>query len=150
MSADNAATGPARERPDSIARVHRYDRRWWTWLQMFNGAELADGEERRCEVQPPVPYSVRFRFAIEHNEAPVLVRASVSGDAVGDATLTLDESTDEGCTSTPRSSLALGNRPLKLVSRFAAPIARSGTTGCSIRGPVSSSPAPSSLSWATR
>jgi uncharacterized protein YndB with AHSA1/START domain len=131
------------ELPGSITTVHRYDlplpreevwaliselshyRRWWPWLRSFDAAALAPGEEWRCLVQPPVPYIVRFRVSIEHVEAPVLVRAIVSGDVVGTATLTLDEGED-GCTATLRSSLAPGNSALRLVSRFAAPIARFG------------------------
>ena len=101
-------------------------RDWWPWLRVFDAAALAEGEEWRCEVQPPVPYPVRFRVAIEHVEAPGLVRATVSGDVVGDATLTLDMEADVGCTATLESSLAPGNTALRLVSRFAGPIARFG------------------------
>jgi uncharacterized protein YndB with AHSA1/START domain len=119
VSADQAATGPANERPGAITTVHRYDlslpreevwrlisevshyRDWWPWLRVFDGAALAKGEEWRSEVQPPVPYPVRFRVVIEHIEAPALVCASVSGDVVGVAAL-------------------------QLVSRFAAPLARFG------------------------
>jgi hypothetical protein len=88
VSADSAATGPARGRPGS--------------------------------------YPVRFRVVIEPIEAPVLVRAGVSGDVVGAATLTLEEGADEGRTATLQSSLAPGNTDLQRVSRFAAPIARFG------------------------
>lgn len=131
------------ERSGSITTVHRYDlplpreevwglisevshyRRWWPWLRSFDAAALAAGEEWRCAVQPPVPYVVRFRVVIEHVEAPVLVRATVKGDVVGTATLTLDDGEDR-CTATLRSSLAPGNSALRLISRFAAPIARFG------------------------
>ncbi len=144
MSADNAASGPASERPGAITTVHRYDlalpredvwrlisevshfRDWWPWLRVFDGVALAKGDEWRCEVQPPVPYPVRFRVVIEHIEAPGLVCASVSGDVVGVATLTLDEDAAAGCTATLQSSLAPGNAALQLVSRFAAPLARFG------------------------
>jgi len=131
------------ELPGSITTVHRYDlplprdevwnlisgvsayRRWWPWLRSFDAAALATGEEWRCTVQPPVPYLVRFGVVIERVEVPVLVRATVSGDVVGSATLTLDDAGD-GCTATLQSSLAPGNSALRLVSRFAAPIARFG------------------------
>lgn len=143
MIAGDARATPAIELPGSITTVHRYDlplpreeewdlisevshyRRWWPWLRSFDAAALAAGEEWRCMVQPPVPYVVRFCVVIEHVEAPVLVRATVSGDVVGTATLTLDEGAD-GCRATLRSSLAPGNSALRLVSRFAAPIARFG------------------------
>ena len=91
-----------------ISEVSSY-RRWWPWLRAFDASRLAVGEEWRCEVQPPVPYPVRFRVEIERVEAPALVHASVRGDVVGDATLTLDEG-GTGCRATLRSSLAPGNR----------------------------------------
>jgi uncharacterized protein YndB with AHSA1/START domain len=143
VSAGNAGIGPASESPGTITTVHRYDlpltredvwklirdvpeyRRWWPWLRVFEAAALAEGEEWRCQVQPPVPYLVRFRVAIEHVEAPMMVRAKVTGDVMGNATLTLEEAAD-GCTATLRSSLAPGNTALQLVSRFAATIARFG------------------------
>ena len=143
MSAGNAGTGPASEHPGSITSVHRYDlplpredvwtligevshyRRWWPWLRAFEAAALAQGEEWRCEVQPPVPYAVRFRVVIEHIEAPVLVCATISGDVVGHATLQLGEGI-LGCTAMLQTSLAPGNTTLQVVSRFAAPIARFG------------------------
>ena len=89
--------GRPSERPGAITTVHQYDlplpreevwrlisevshyRDWWPWLRVFDGAALAKGEEWRCEVQPPVPYPVRFRVVIEHVEAPGLVCASVTG-----------------------------------------------------------------------
>jgi hypothetical protein len=154
VSAGDAGTAPAMELQGSITTVHRYDlplpreevwdlisdvsayRRWWPWLRSFDAAALAAGEEWRCVVQPPVPYVVRFGVVIEHVEAQVLVRATVTGDVVGTATLTLDDGEDDGngddgeggygCTATLWSSLAPGNSALRLVSRFAAPIARFG------------------------
>ena len=53
----------------AISQVSSY-RDWWPWLRSFEGPGLAEGEDWRCEVQPPVPYPVRFRVAIEHVEAP--------------------------------------------------------------------------------
>jgi uncharacterized protein YndB with AHSA1/START domain len=143
VSAGNAGTGPASEQTGSITTEHRYDlplpredvwtlisevssyRHWWPWLRAFEAAALAEGEEWRCEVQPPVPYAVRFRVVIGHVEAPRLVCADISGDVVGHATLQLDEGIS-GCTATLQSSLAPGNTTLQVISRFAAPIARFG------------------------
>jgi hypothetical protein len=76
-------------------------------------------------VQPPVPYAVRFRVLIEHIEAPVVVRAKVSGDVVGEAILSLEDG-NAGCRATLQSSLASGTTALQLVSRFGGPIARFG------------------------
>jgi hypothetical protein len=158
------AHGPAGgKRLGAIATVHRYElplpcesvwsligqvqgfRSWWPWLRQFEGQGLAVGDEWRCTVQPPVPYLVRFRVVIDHVEAPTLVRARVLGDVVGDATLTLEASSETpgfgsgsssngngrpdgvvGCVARLESSLAPGNRALAVVSRFAAPVARFG------------------------
>ena len=143
MSARDGGTRPAPEIPGAITTVHQYElplargevwslisdvseyRTWWPWLRSFEGVALAPGEEWWWEVQPPVSYLVRFRVSIEHVEPAVLVRARVGGDVVGTATLTLSD-TDTGCAATLDSSLAPGNRALRLVSRFAAPIARFG------------------------
>jgi hypothetical protein len=148
-------------RPGAITTVHRYElplpceeiwsligdvqgyRTWWPWLRQFEGQGLAVGDEWRCMVQPPVPYLVRFRVVIDQVEAPNLVRARVLGDVVGNATLTLQSSSEApgagsgsngdgrangraGCVARLESSLAPGNRALGVVSRFAAPLARFG------------------------
>jgi uncharacterized protein YndB with AHSA1/START domain len=107
-----------------ISAVGNY-RSWWPWLRRFDGDGLTLGEEWRCEVQPPLPYIVRFRVAIEKVEAPALVEARVSGDVVGSATLALEQA-ESGCQATLTSALAPGNSALRLVSRFAAPLARFG------------------------
>jgi uncharacterized protein YndB with AHSA1/START domain len=143
VNAHVGGTGPTSEIPGTITTVHQYElplpreevwglisevsqyRTWWPWLRMFDATALASGEEWRCEVQPPVPYLVRFRVTIEDVEPAVLVRAKVGGDVVGVAMLTFSD-TDTGCTATLDSSLAPGNRALGLVSRFAGPIARFG------------------------
>jgi hypothetical protein len=98
---------------------------WWIWLRKFDAGQLAVGEEWRCEVQPPLPYPVRFSVHIEEVKVPELVRARVVGDVVGEATLVLEAHPD-GCTALLSSSLAPGNATLRLVSRLAAPIARFG------------------------
>jgi hypothetical protein len=131
-----------------MSQVERYQS-WWPWLRQFEGGGLSAGDEWRCLVQPPVPYLVRFRVVIDHVEAPGLVRARVLGDVVGDATLTLESSSEPGesagvrvgqngdagtvdsagaagCVARLHSSLAPGNTALAVVSRFAAPIARFG------------------------
>jgi uncharacterized protein YndB with AHSA1/START domain len=143
LSVPASGPGAGAALPGSITTEHRYDlpvapevvwalisdvgayRTWWSWLRIFDAAALATGEEWRCEVQPPLPYPVRFRVVIEQLEAPVSVRARVEGDVVGRALLTL-EATEGGCTATLSSSLAPGNATLRLVSRLAAPVARFG------------------------
>jgi hypothetical protein len=143
VSDNDRGSGSAKEPPGSITTVHRYElplpreeawslisdvsnyRNWWPWLRVFDGAALAPGEEWRCEVQPPVPYLVRFRVVIEDVETAVLVRAKVVGDVVGAATLRFED-TSSGCTATLDSTLSPGNTALRMVSRFAGPIARFG------------------------
>ncbi len=109
---------------EQISAVDNY-RSWWPWLRRFDARALDSGEEWRCEVQPPLPYIVRFQVDIEKVEAPVLVHALILGDVVGDATLELEEA-EGGCRATLQSALAPGNAALRLVSRFAAPLARYG------------------------
>jgi uncharacterized protein YndB with AHSA1/START domain len=143
VSADGAGTSPAEEFPGSITTVHRYElplprkdvwslisdvsqyRSWWPWLRAFDAPALAAAEVWRCEVQPPMPYLVRFRVVIGQVDEAELVQATVEGDVVGWATLTLQDA-ETGCTATLHSSLAPGNTALRLVSRFAGPIARFG------------------------
>jgi hypothetical protein len=129
--------------PGSIATEHRYEllvgrpaiwalisgvdayQGWWPWLRRFEAGGLAAGEEWRCEVQPPLPYAVRFRVLIDQVEAPLEVRARIEGDVIGTATLTLEEHPD-GCVARLVSVLAPGNKTLRLVSRLASPVARFG------------------------
>lgn len=109
-------------RPGTITTVHRYAlplpraevwtlvgqvslyRNWWPWLRVFEAAALAAGEEWRCEVQPPVPYPVRFQVAIGRIEEGSLVEAEVCGDVVGAATLTLEDAADARTPSLPSPS----------------------------------------------
>ncbi len=143
MSTGGSGLDPGKQPPGSITTAHAYElpmsrdgvwtlisdvsryRAWWPWLRVFHATALAEGEEWRCEAQPPVPYPVRFRVGIESLEVPQLVRATVSGDVVGQAVLSLQD-TERGCTATLKSSLAPGNTALRLVSRYAGPIARFG------------------------
>lgn len=143
MSADDIGNEVSEPIPGSFTTVHRYElplprgdvwslisdvsqyRAWWPWLRAIDANALAEGEVWRCQVQPPVPYLVRFGVVINHVDEAALVRATVTGDVIGRATLTLEDA-DVGCTATLRSSLAPGNKALRLVNRFAAPVARFG------------------------
>jgi uncharacterized protein YndB with AHSA1/START domain len=107
-----------------ISDVDRY-KEWWSWLRIFDAQGLVASDEWRCEVQPPLPYPVRFRVQLDEVVAPQSVRARIGGDVIGTAVLTLEE-TATGCTACLVSSLAPGNATLRLVSRLAAPIARFG------------------------
>jgi hypothetical protein len=138
-----SSPGDDAARPGSITTEHRYEllvgrpeiwalisdvdayQEWWPWLRVFEAGGLTAGDKWRCEVQPPLPYAVRFQVLIDEVEAPVEVRARVEGDVIGTATLTLEEHSD-GCVARLVSSLAPGNKTLQMVSRLAAPVARFG------------------------
>ena len=93
---------------------------------MFDAAALAEGEEWRCEVQPPVPYPVRFRVGIEHVEAPRARPGHGERGRGGRGDAHPRGGGHAGARATLDSSLAPGNTALRLVSRFAGPIARFG------------------------
>jgi uncharacterized protein YndB with AHSA1/START domain len=100
-------------------------RRWWPWLRHFEAGSLQTGEIWSCTVQPPVPYVLRFRIALEEVRPPALVVATVDGDIVGHARLeTVPQG--ESCEVRLVSELSPGNRYLQTVARFAAPLARFG------------------------
>jgi len=113
-----------------ISDVRNY-RSWWSWLRAFEARALEAGEEWHCEVQPPVPYPVRFDVALEHVRPPSFVGARVRGDVQGQATLTLETARGSGdaapgSVATLRSTLAPGSRALRLVAVLAYPVARFG------------------------
>ena len=60
----------SRTAQDRIADVGAYQS-WWSWLRIFDGQGLTAGDEWRCEVQPPLPYPVRFRVLIDQVAAPL-------------------------------------------------------------------------------
>jgi uncharacterized protein YndB with AHSA1/START domain len=109
---------------DAIAVVEDY-RRWWPWLRGFEANGLVAGDTWRCVVQPPLPYTLRFRVSIDEVEPRRLVSATVAGDVTGTARLEIDER-DDGCEARLVSALSPGNGALRVVTRFAAPIVRFG------------------------
>jgi uncharacterized protein YndB with AHSA1/START domain len=108
----------------AVARVDRYQT-WWPWLQHFDAHRLAGDEIWHCLVQPPLPYRVRFDVRLHEVVPPRWVRASISGDVVGEAQLQITERAD-GSEARLVSSLEPGNGFLKAVSRLAAPVVRYG------------------------
>ena len=109
---------------DAIAGVEHY-RKWWPWLRRFEAEGLVAGDTWNCVVQPPLPYTLRFRVQLDEVEPHRLVAATVTGDVAGQARLEIDEH-DDGCEARLVSLLAPGNGALRLVSRLAWPIARFG------------------------
>jgi uncharacterized protein YndB with AHSA1/START domain len=108
----------------AIAGVDAYQG-WWPWLRRFDARGLVAGDTWRCVVQPPLPYAIRFRVAIEEVDPHRLVAASVSGDVTGRARLEIGD-TDAGCEARLVSALSPGKGALRLVAALARPIARFG------------------------
>ena len=131
-----------------ISEMSHY-RLWWPWLRAFEAAALAEGEEWRCEVQPPVPYAgavPRRHRARRGAGAGVGRRQRGRG---GRCHPPLDEGfrgARPRCTARSRR----GTRPCRWSPGLPPPSPVSAMTGSSTRGPASSSPALSSRSWATR
>lgn len=104
--------------------VEQY-RRWWPWLRSFDAAALAEGQVWACVVQPPLPYTLRFDLTLEEVVEPSLVRATVTGDIVGSATLEI-EAVAGGCEVNLRSTLSPRNDVLRVAATVARPIVRFG------------------------
>ena len=61
----------------TLAATDQYQR-WWPWLREFEATGLTAGDEWRCRVRPPLPYTVRFTIVLEEVEAPRTVGARAS------------------------------------------------------------------------
>jgi hypothetical protein len=109
---------------EAIAAVDDYPR-WWPWLRRFEATGLVAGDTWRCVVQPPLPYTLRFRVALDEVDPHRLVAATLTGDVTGQARLEIDER-DDGCEARLVSRLAPGNGALRIVAMLARPIARFG------------------------
>lgn len=116
----------------AMGRVDEY-RRWWPWLHRFSGeraeAGLVAGAVWRCEVHPPVPYSLTFAVALDEVVPAERVRATVTGDVVGRAEVVMWPAGPGDTVATGvrfASWLAPGNRMLRAVAAVAPPVARFG------------------------
>ncbi|MGH9276386.1 MAG: hypothetical protein ACRDZU_17210 [Acidimicrobiales bacterium] len=108
----------------ALTRVDDY-RSWWPWLRQFDAQQLAGDEIWDCLVQPPLPYRVRFFVSLDEVHAPTTIRASITGDVVGEARLDITECPD-GSEARLVSHLEPGNGLLRAVARVAAPVVRYG------------------------
>lgn len=98
---------------------------WWPWLREFDGTELAAGEIWRCTVQPPLPYRVHFAVHLDRVEPRTAVAATVTGEIVGHADLTI---TADGAGTAVRLVADLGpdRRALRALSVAFRPLVRFG------------------------
>jgi len=100
-------------------------RSWWPWLARLDADGFAVGERWECVVRPPVPYALRFTLRLEAVEAPTLAEATVEGDIVGMARLSVRADGD-GSEARLVSLLAPANPVLRAVARVARPVVRFG------------------------
>ena len=98
---------------------------WWPWLRRFDARALAQGEEWRCTVKPPLPYVVRFTVRFDEVEVERRIDAVVSGDIEGPAQLLIEPSTG-GSAVTLTSSLRPTNTVLKAAALLGRPLVRYG------------------------
>jgi uncharacterized protein YndB with AHSA1/START domain len=108
----------------AMSQVDSYSK-WWPWLKRFEAEKLETGAVWRCEVQPPLPYLLRFDVTLEEVTPTSAVAATVSGDIVGQARVELSE-TAQGSHVVISSALTASNAMLRAMSVLALPIARFG------------------------
>jgi hypothetical protein len=99
---------------------------WWPWLARLEASTFAPGERWVCVVQPPFPYTLCFNVHLDEVHAPNRAVATIDGDIVGTARLTLVGDGDGGCEARLESRLAPANRVLRAVARVAHPVVRFG------------------------
>jgi hypothetical protein len=108
----------------AMAEVASY-KQWWPWLRAFDAHALVTGDEWRCTVRAPIPYTVSFTIAFDDVLAEHHARANVRGDIVGNADLTLSD-TPGGCEVVVRSDLAPRATFLRFLATTFPPVARYG------------------------
>jgi uncharacterized protein YndB with AHSA1/START domain len=111
----------------AVAAVEDY-RGWWPWLRLFEARSLTAGDVWTCQVQPPLPYALRFTLRLEEVVPVQLIRATVSGDLDGEATLEVleDASEPNSCQVRLRSALTPAATLPRLVATAAPGVARFG------------------------
>ncbi len=107
-----------------LTRVQDYQA-WWPWLRRFDGQAFAPGERWACEIQPPLPYRLRFTLCLDQVEPGRSATASVTGDIVGTARIELS-ATSRGSELHLVSALEPSTRLLRMMSGFVRPVARFG------------------------
>ncbi len=95
-------------------------------MTRLDADELAAGAVWRCTVQPPLPYALRFTITVDEVDAPRSASASVGGDIVGTATVTVAAHPDGGTEVRLASALSPSNPFLRGIARVARPVVRFG------------------------
>jgi hypothetical protein len=117
------AIGPEELWP-RMARVEDYQT-WWPWLRHCDAEAFEPGARWTCVVQPPLPYSLRFRITLDEIDHGRFAAATIDGDITGTARIDVTP-VDEGSELRLVSQLAPANTLLRAVSVVARPIARLG------------------------
>lgn len=100
-------------------------RRWWPWLRACDATTFEPGAQWRCVVQPPLPYSLRFRITLDEIEVGRYASATIDGDITGTARIDVTAA-DEGSELRLVSRLAPANGLLRAISALARPVAQLG------------------------
>jgi uncharacterized protein YndB with AHSA1/START domain len=107
-----------------MVQVEAY-RRWWPWLRACDATAFETGEQWTCVVQPPLPYSLRFRVTLDEIDPGRFVAATIDGDITGTARIDVTAA-DAGSELRLVSRLAPHNGLLRAISAVARPIAQLG------------------------
>lgn len=62
---------------------------WWSWLRRLDVPGLHEGVVADCAIRPYLPYVVAFQVHVLRAEPGRLVRARITGDLRGDASVEL-------------------------------------------------------------
>jgi hypothetical protein len=108
----------------ALAATDQY-RQWWPWLRRFDARGLVTGDLWRCQVKPPLPYTLRFTVHLDNVIARRSVAATVSGDIAGTAHLELAPQ-GEVCELLLTSELAPRSRAFGVLAALARPLVRRG------------------------
>ena len=76
---------------EAMTRTGNYTS-WWSWLRRIDASGLVGGDVWACQVQPPLPYSLRFKITLDEVVEGRSVQATVSGDIIGAARVELSAS----------------------------------------------------------
>lgn len=96
---------------------------WWRWLREFEveGDGLETGGVLRGLVVPPIPYRFRVGIHLEDVQPAAGIRASLSGDLSGPASLSLTEHR-QGCELSIQWDVEMHKPAMRSAARFCRPL----------------------------
>jgi len=104
-----------------MARTSSYTT-WWPWLRRLEATGLVAGDVWSCHIQPPLPYFLRFTITLDEVVPGESARATVAGDIMGSADLTLAPTDDGGSVARLVSDLAPASAVLRGFATVARPL----------------------------